>query len=124
MEKRELTCIGCPMGCTLKVEMNQGAVTKVDGNTCGRGSAYAKKEVSNPTRIVTSTVRVEGGCFAVAPVKTKTDIPKEKVFDVMKAIKEVRLLAPVFPGDVAVSNAADTGVDVVVTKEVGRRQGI
>ena len=62
MEKRELTCIGCPMGCALTVELDGGAVVSVRGNTCPRGDAYARKEVTAPTRIVTTTVRVTGGC--------------------------------------------------------------
>ena len=58
---RELTCIGCPMGCPLTVTMKAGEVISVTGNTCKRGDIYARKEVTNPTRIVTSTVRVTGG---------------------------------------------------------------
>ena len=58
---RELTCIGCPMGCPLTVTMEAGEVISVTGNTCKRGDIYARKEVTNPTRIVTSTVRVTGG---------------------------------------------------------------
>ena len=61
METRELTCIGCPMGCALTVELDANEVVSVTGHTCKRGEDYAKKEVTNPTRIVTSTVRVEGG---------------------------------------------------------------
>lgn len=60
MEVRELTCIGCPLGCQLTVTMGNDEI-KVEGNTCPRGEAYAKKEVTNPTRIVTSTVRVSRG---------------------------------------------------------------
>lgn len=83
MEVRELTCIGCPLGCQLTVTMGNGEI-KVEGNTCPRGEAYAKKEVTNPTRIVTSTVRVEGGTIERAAVKTASDIPKGKIFDCMK----------------------------------------
>ena len=57
MEERKLTCIGCPMGCPLTVVMNGEEVVSVTGNTCKRGDVYARKEVTNPTRIVTSTVR-------------------------------------------------------------------
>ena len=77
MEKRELTCIGCPMGCALTVELENGTVTAVHGNTCPRGDAYARKEVTAPTRIVTTTVRVTGGTLAAVSCKTRTDIPKE-----------------------------------------------
>ena len=119
MEKIELTCIGCPMGCPLVVEMENGAVTKVTGNTCPRGDAYGRKEVTNPTRIVTSTVRVQGGTLPVVSCKTRTDIPKGKIFDVVRALKTVTVPAPVAIGQVLVDNVADTGVEIIATKNVG-----
>ena len=74
MEKRELICIGCPLGCMVTVEMENGEVKSVTGNTCKRGDDYARKEVTNPTRIVTSTVMVKGGSLDMVSVKTKNDI--------------------------------------------------
>ena len=118
MEKRELICIGCPMGCPLKVEMENGEVVRVSGNTCKRGDVYARKEVTNPTRIVTSSVIVEGGSLAAVSVKTKEDIPKGKIFDIMKELKGVKVNAPVHIGDVILSNVAGTGVDIIATKNV------
>lgn len=119
MEKIELTCIGCPMGCPLVVETENGAVSKVTGNTCPRGDAYGRKEVTNPTRIVTSTVRVQGGTLPVVSCKTRTDIPKGKIFDVVRALKTVTVPAPVAIGQVLVDNVADTGVEIIATKNVG-----
>lgn len=118
MERRTITCIGCPLGCLVTVELENGEVISVSGNTCKRGEDYARKEVTNPTRIVTSIVRVSGGCAPVVSVKTKTDIPKDKIFDIIRALKEVEVKAPVVIGDVVLKNAADTGVDVVATKAV------
>ncbi len=118
METRELICINCPMGCPLTVTLEEGVVTNVTGNTCKRGEIYAKKEVIAPTRIVTSTVRVEGGELAMVSVKTKEDIPKEKIFACVEALKNTVVKAPVHIGDVIVKNVADTGVDIVATKEV------
>ncbi len=118
MEERKLTCIGCPMGCPLTVIMNGEEVVSVTGNTCKRGDIYARKEVTNPTRIVTSTVRVSGGSIDMVSVKTKEDIPKGKIFDCVKALKEVEVSAPVHIGDVILENVADTGVDIVATKNV------
>ena len=109
---RELTCIGCPMGCPLIVTMEAGEVISVTGNTCKRGDVYARKEVTNPTRIVTSTVRVSGGDADMVSVKTKEDIPKGKIFECVKAP------APVYIGDVLVKDVAGTGVDIVATKNV------
>ncbi len=115
METRELICIGCPMGCALTVEMEEGAVKSVSGYTCNRGKVYAEKEVTNPTRIVTSTVMVEGGTDRMVSVKTASDIPKSKIFEVMRSLKGVRVPAPVRIGDVIVPNTADTGVNIIAT---------
>lgn len=115
MEKRELTCIGCPMGCLVTVEMNGGQITNVTGNTCKIGDTYARKEVTNPTRIVTSTVAIEGGTGPRLPVKTASDIPKSMIFTVMDEINRARARAPVKIGDVVVDNVAGTGVNVVAT---------
>lgn len=106
------------MGCSIAVEMDGNEVVSVTGNTCKRGDVYARKEVTNPTRIVTSTVRVIGGKEDMVSVKTKEDIPKGKIFDCIKALKNVEVEAPVQIGDVIVPDAAGTGVDIVATKNV------
>lgn len=117
MEIRNLTCIGCPMGCSLKVEMENSEVVSVSGNTCKRGDIYARKEVTNPTRIVTSTVIVTGSELTnMVSCKTESDIPKGKIFDCVKALKGVSIQAPVHIGDVIVENVADTGVNIIATR--------
>ena len=115
MEERNLTCIGCPLGCSITVRMEGGSVISVEGNTCKRGDDYARKEVTNPTRIVTTTVRVSGGSEAMVSVKTKSDIPKDKIFDCVRALKNVKVEAPVHIGDVICKDIAGTGVDIVAT---------
>lgn len=122
MEKRELICIGCPLGCPVTVTMENGEVKTVEGNTCKRGDDYARKEVTNPTRIVTSTVTVEGGNDVTVSVKTRSDVPKEKIFACVKALKGITVKAPVKIGDVIVENAADTGVDIIATSNVQKKQ--
>ncbi|MBD5489122.1 MAG: DUF1667 domain-containing protein [Lachnospiraceae bacterium] len=118
MEVRNLICINCPMGCPLTVEMDGDEVVSVSGNTCKRGDTYGRKEVTNPTRIVTSTVKVTGGGADMVSVKTKQDIPKGKIFECVKALKDVEVQAPIHIGDVIVSNVAGTGVDIVATRNV------
>ena len=121
METRNLICIGCPMGCMIEVILENGEVISVTGNTCKRGDAYARKEVTNPTRIVTSSVRVSGSQEGAVTVscKTKSDIPKGKIFDVVRDLKDVTVEAPVHIGDVIKENVAGTGVDMIATKDVG-----
>lgn len=118
MEKRKLICICCPMGCRLQVSTEEGKVVSVTGNTCPRGAAYAEKEVMNPTRIVTTTVRIVGGSEPVVSVKTAQGIPKEKIFACVRELESVEIEAPVTIGDVIFPNIAGTGVDVLATKNV------
>lgn len=115
---RHLTCIGCPLGCQITVELEGNTVVSVTGNTCPRGDAYARKEVTAPARIVTSTVRVKDGTIPMVSVKTAGEIPKGKIFDCVKALKDVEVAAPVKIGQVVLTDAAGTGVDIVATKDV------
>lgn len=118
MEKVNLICIGCPLGCQLTVEMDGQTVYSVAGNTCKNGEKYARKELTNPTRIVTSTVRVCGGKLSMVSVKTASDIPKGKIFDCIQALKNVEVCAPVSIGQLILSDVAGTGVDIIATKDV------
>lgn len=120
METRNLICINCPLGCPLTVTLENGEVVKVEGNTCKRGEIYAKKEVTAPTRTVTSTVRARNGERPVVAVRTRTDIPKEKIFAVMDAINAAEVEAPVGIGDVVIENVCGTGVDIVASAPLAR----
>jgi CxxC motif-containing protein len=110
----DLVCIVCPNGCHLHVDDN----FNVTGNRCPRGPVYAKQEVTNPTRVVTSTVRINSKVLRVLPVKTKVAVSKKKIFDVMNVIEKTEAKVPVHIGDVIVSNVADTGVDLVATRDI------
>ncbi|MBR1931583.1 MAG: DUF1667 domain-containing protein [Lachnospiraceae bacterium] len=114
----KLTCITCPVGCALTVRLDDAGETTVTGNKCPRGAVYGTKEVTNPTRVVTSTVRVAGGTDQVVSVKTATDIPKGKITDCMRALEQVEVQLPVHIGDIIVENIADTGVDIVATRSL------
>ena len=113
---KEVICICCPKGCHLKVdETNNYAVT---GNACPNGAAYGKEELTHPTRILTSTVRAEGGLYPRCTVKTSAPVPKDKLFDVMAALDSVLVTAPVQIGDVVLHDVCGTGVDVVATRNL------
>jgi len=121
METRNLTCIGCPMGCQLTVTFEKGCSKdeiQVTGNTCPRGKAYALDEVTNPTRVVTGTIRVDNRKNLVVPVKTKTVIPKDMIFEVAEKLKEISVSAPVRIGDVACADVCGTGSDIIITKNI------
>lgn len=120
MEKRNLTCIGCPMGCQVTVEFEGEEVFSVKGNSCAIGDKYARQEVTHPERTVTSTIIVTGGDKERCSVKTKGNIPKEKIFACMDAINHVKASAPVCIGDVVIENVCGTGVNVVATRNVDK----
>ncbi|OGO79488.1 MAG: NAD(FAD)-dependent dehydrogenase [Clostridiales bacterium GWB2_37_7] len=115
MEQKALVCIGCPLGCRLEVTIENSEVLHVTGQSCKKGWAYAFKEYTNPTRILTTTVVVENGYPEVASVKTEKDIPKNKLFECIKELKEVSLTAPVHINDIVITNVANTGVNVIAT---------
>ncbi len=120
MNTVNLTCIGCPLGCQVEVMMEEDKILLVTGNTCPRGDAYARKEVTAPTRIVTSSVRVYGSTQGerMVPLKTASDIPKGKIMDVIRSLHGVSVGCPIRIGDVLISNVAGTGVDMIATKNV------
>ena len=117
MSQRELICIVCPMGCALSAEIDaDGAVTRVTGNTCPRGAAYAKAEVMHPTRTLTTTVRVAGRATPL-PVKTSAPISKERMMEAMALLREVEVQAPVRIGDVVLP-ALLGEADLVATADI------
>lgn len=117
METKNLTCIGCPLGCALTAVPN-GEGYDISGYTCKRGLDYARKELTSPRRTVTSTVRVSGGKAGVTSVRTASDVPKDAIFRCMEAINALVIPAPVKIGDVLCDNIAGTGVALVATKGV------
>ena len=111
---RELTCIICPQGCNIKVEVEDEKVTKVEGNTCKRGYDYAVSEVTDPVRTITTTVKLENG--EMYPVKTNKPIPKELIFKCMEEINKITVKQPIKLGDVIIKNILNTGSDIIATK--------
>lgn len=117
-EARTLTCIRCPRGCQVEAVLCGGEVVSVSGNSCKRGETYARSEVENPVRTVTTTVPVAGSAARkMVSVKTSRDVPKDKVMDVMRAVMGVVASAPVRIGDVVCADVAGTGADLVATKD-------
>lgn len=110
MEKIELTCIMCPLGCQLVVSKDKNAIT-VTGNNCQRGEIFGKEEVTCPMRMVTSSVKTSKG---VKACRTTKPVPKSMIFDVMKEVEKLRLKSVKF-GEVVIKNVLNTGADIVIT---------
>ena len=115
MTERMMTCVACPLGCQLTVTLNDSEVVSVTGNTCKRGDAYARTEITCPTRSLTTTVRCEGGMHSVVPVKSSIPVPKDKLLECMQVINSVCVKAPVSIGQVIIQNILGTDADIVAT---------
>ena len=120
--QQEVTCIVCPVGCKLTVvrDEHEPEGYRVLGSQCKRGEHYGIKEVTNPTRMLPTTMAIKGAHLPRIPVRTAEPIPKAKIFDCMDAINRVELEAPIKIGEVVLENVAGTGVDVIATRSMAR----
>ncbi len=121
MRKEEMICIVCPVSCHLEIEMDENNnIVEVKGNQCPRGDVYARKELTNPTRMLTSTVKIVGAMYDRLPVITSSDIPKGTMFDVMKEIAKIEVKAPVQNKQVLIENVCDLGVDIIASRSMAK----
>lgn len=117
MEK-ELICVNCPMSCRLTVQIEDGRVVSVTGNSCPRGKAYAETECIRPERILTTTVRIHGGIHRVLPVISAAELPLDRIMDAMAVLRDVQVSAPVRVGDVVCADILGLGVDIVAARSM------
>lgn len=111
---KTFTCIICPRGCSITVDDN----LNVTGNSCPRGKEYVLNEIKAPKRTLTTSVRVSNRKDTLVSVKTSCAIPKEKIFDLMNEINQVKVEAPIKIGDVVAHNPLDIETDIIVTKNI------
>ena len=121
MERREMICILCPLGCKMQVteKPDQPGELTVRGLQCKKGKVYAYEEYTNPTRTLTSTVVIHNAPLPRLPVKTNKPLPKELIFPAMKEISLVELSGPVQIGAVVIKNLLGTGIDVITSRSLG-----
>jgi len=115
---KDITCIICPIGCNLKVSFIDGSVIEILGYNCKKGMEYGYSEAVNPTRILTTTIRVEGGVLPVLPVKSDKPLPKNLLFECMKIINLTKIKAPIRLGDMVIENILDSGVNIIATRNI------
>jgi CxxC motif-containing protein len=115
---KEIICIGCPIGCPLKIIYDQKKVLSVQGNKCKVGLDYAEKECFNPERTLTTTVRVKNGQLPLVGVRTSKPIPKNLIFKTMNLIAKVEVEAPINIGEIIIENLFNTDANIIATKNV------
>lgn len=120
LDTKKLTCICCPLGCSIEADMQGGSVVAVRGNGCPNGEKYAHTELTAPVRTLTSTVALANSKsgMRLAPVRSSEPIPKDKLFDCMKEIANISVSAPVRIGDTILQNAAGTGISIIITRDI------
>ena len=91
---------------------------EIEGSGCKRAWAYAEKELTHPTRMVTTTVRVRGGVWPLVPVHTAEPIPKSAIFRLLQELRQVEVQAPVRCGQVILADGAGTGVGVLASRDL------
>ncbi len=116
--KKEIICTVCPRGCRINVEGEGEKILLIEGYGCKRGVTYATAEFTNPVRILTTLVAIDGADGELLPVRSQSPVPKDKIFECMEVIRKAKAVLPVKMHDVIISNICNTGVDIVATKAV------
>lgn len=111
---RDFICIVCPRGCSLHVEENDEI--KVSGNSCKRGEEFAKEEVTDPKRTLTTTVKTTSSSSPTLSVRSSSPLPKRLFFDIQKILKNIIIDRPVKRGDVIIDNILSSGCDIIATE--------
>ncbi len=120
MTEHEIVCVSCPVGCQIKVQIEGGKLTRLEGHRCPRGEAYARQEALEPKRVLATSVKVEGGACPLTSVRTDRPVPKERLTELMKEIKRLTIKAPVEIGQVVAPDLLGTGADLITTRAVAR----
>jgi CxxC motif-containing protein len=116
-ETIDLICITCPKGCTLHITREGETILDVDAG-CKRGHHYAAEELLDPRRMIASTVKVLGGQHPLLPVYTREPFPKPRIQELMTALRQVEIEAPVRMGEIVLPNALGTGIDIIASRDM------
>jgi CxxC motif-containing protein len=117
-EQREFICVTCPVGCSIQAEVDGQELVALHGQACQRGEAFVREELTAPRRMLTTTVRVNGGKLPLVPVRSNVPVPKGLMFEIARALREVALHAPVADHQMVLENALGSGVDIVTSRGI------
>lgn len=117
MSKQEITCIGCPLGCRIEIDVGpDNSIKGITGHQCKEGKKYAVMEFENPSRVLTTTVLIEGSKVRrLLPVRTDRPVPRDLLRDIMRSVKDVKIFPPIEVGHVIIHDVLGTGANLVST---------
>ncbi len=116
----KVKCVRCPKGCDITVKVSEGKVLEISGNGCPLGVEYAKQEAIDPRRVVCTTIKILGARYPRLPVRTKDPVPKDKIFEVISALRGIVVEAPIKGGQVILEDVAGTGVPIIAERSMER----
>ena len=121
-ENKHFTCVICPIGCEIDVQLEDGNIVSTEGNKCAKSEEFVLQELKEPMRILTTTIRIRGAKWAMLPVRTDEPIPKRLLFRVIKELANIEMQAPVKVSDVIIGDIAGTGANIVATRNMKRER--
>jgi CxxC motif-containing protein len=116
-EPLQIICVACPKGCRLEAARKDGEFL-VSNAGCKRGQEYARSEITDPRRMIASTVRVANAIHPLLPVYTAAPFPKGRIQELLAEIRKVKLAAPVKMNQVVIENALGTGINVLASRDL------
>ncbi|MBP2636597.1 MAG: molybdopterin oxidoreductase [Firmicutes bacterium] len=119
--RKEYTCIICPNGCGMEAEIEGVRVIDIAGAGCPKGQEYVEQELTDPQRNIATSVLVENGILPLVSVRLTKPVPKARIFDVIQAVKQIKVVAPVKIEQVVIENILGLGSDVIATKNVSAK---
>jgi CxxC motif-containing protein len=116
-EPAEIICVACPKGCRLEARRENDEIL-VTHEGCKRGREYAESEINDPRRMVATTVCVNNSSRALLPVYTASPFPKNRITELLNALRTMKVPAPVYANQVVLGNALGTGIDVIASRDL------
>lgn len=121
MSVKTLVCIECPQGCSMEAGIQEGKAV-VTGNKCPRGVTYAQRELVNPCRTLTTTVRTCFPDFPLLPVRTDGEVPLESIFEIMQVVNTIIVKSRLQPGDIVLEDLPGSEVALIATDDMRVRR--
>lgn len=113
-----ITCIVCPLGCSIDIEEENESIVEINGYSCPRGKEFAESEFYNPKRVVTTIVAIDGGEQLYLPVISDGQVPKQMLWDCVELLKRTKVRPPIEMGDIVVEDILDTGINIISAKSI------